>query len=109
MEAIKSFDKYAIFQRGMKQYQAIEGKTIEIDRIEGQAGDKLEFDQVLFRKTGDEVFEIGKPYLANPVRASIVKQMQGVKTIGMRFKRRKKVRVQKNDRAQLTIIRIESI
>ena len=106
---IKTFDKYAIFQRGLKQYQAVEGKTLAIDSIEGEAGAKLEFTEVLFRKSGENAFEIGKPFLTKPVTAVIVKQMKGPKKISLRFKRRKKVSVQTNSRAHLTVIRFESI
>ena len=106
---IYTFDKYAIFQRGMKQYQAVEGKTLAIDRIEGEPGAKVEFKEVLLRKSGDNKFEIGKPYLNGSVTAVIVKQMKGPKKVSLRFKRRKKVSVQKNSRAHLTVIRFESI
>lgn len=108
-QQIKTFDKYAIFQRGLKQYQAVEGKTLQIDRIEGEPGDTLEFKEVLFRKNGDQNFEIGKPFLNSPITAVIVKQMKGPKKIALRFKRRKKVSVQKNSRASLTVIRFESV
>ena len=30
-----TYEKYAIFQTGGKQYQAVEGKTIAIEKIEG--------------------------------------------------------------------------
>lgn len=109
MESIITFDKYAIFARGSKQYQAVEGKTLAIDRIEGEAGASLEFKDVLFRKKGENAFEIGQPFLNKPVTAVIVKQMKGPKKISLRFKRRKKVSVQKNSRADLTVIRFESI
>lgn len=108
MDQIK-FDKYAIFKTGGKQYQAIEGKTVAIEKIEGEAGTKLEFDEVLLRKTGEEKIEIGRPFLATKVKASIVKQMKGPKVVSFRFKRRHKVRVKKGHRQPITVIRIESI
>lgn len=104
-----TFDKYAIFQTGGKQYQAIEGKTVAIEKIEGEAGTPLEFNEVLFRKTGDNVYEIGKPYLTAGIKASIVKQMKGPKVIAFRFKRRHKVRVKRGHRQPITVIRIEAI
>jgi len=106
MEQIK---KYAIFKTGGKQYQAIEGKTIAIEKIEGESGTPLEFTEVLFRKTDDGVFEVGKPLLQTPIKASIVKQMKGPKLIVFRFKRRKKVRVKRGHRQPITVVRIESI
>ena len=104
-----TFDKYAIFQTGGKQYQALEGKTVAIEKIDGEAGTKLEFNEVLFRKTGDNAFEIGKPFLATGITASIVKQMKGPKVIAFRFKRRHKVRVKRGHRQPITVIRIEAI
>lgn len=106
---IQKFDKYAIFQTGGKQYQAIEGKTLAIEKIEGEAGAPLEFKEVLFRKTGEGVFEIGQPHIASTVKASIIKQTRGPKTISFRFKRRKQVRVKQGHRQSLTVIRIESV
>ena len=105
---IPTFEKYAIIQTGGKQYQAIEGKTLAIEKIEGEAGTPLEFTEVLFRKTSEGV-EIGRPHLETPVKASIIKQMRGPKLIIFKFKRRKKVRVKKGHRQPLTVIRIESI
>ncbi len=109
MEQIKTFDKYAIFARGLKQYQAVEGKTLALDSIEGEPGSNLEFKEVLFRKTGENAFEFGKPFLTKPVKAVIIKHMKGPKKISLRFKRRKKVSVQTNSRAHLTIVRFETV
>ena len=109
MEDIKTHGQYAIFARGSKQYQAVEGKTLAIDQIDGEPGSKVEFKEVLFRKSGENTFEVGKPHLAKPVTAVIVKQMKGKKTIALRFKRRQKVRVSNNGRACLTVIRFETV
>lgn len=107
--AIQGFDRYAIFQTGGKQYQAIEGKTIAIEKIEGEAGTPLEFKEVLFRKLGAGKIEVGQPHVDATIRASIVKQMKGPKIVIFKFKRRKKSRVKKGHRQQMTIIRIETI
>ena len=109
MENIRTHEKYAIFAAGGKQYQAVEGKTIAVEKIEGEAGAPVEFKEVLFRKTADGKFEVGKPYLETPIKASIVKQMKLPKVIVFKFKRRKKVRVKKGHRQPQTVVRIESI
>lgn len=103
------FPRYAIFQTGGKQYQAIEGGTIAIEKIEGNVGDKLEFDQVLLLKKADEDITIGQPFVKSTIKASIVKQTRGPKLVVFKFKRRKKSRVKKGHRQSLTVIRIESI
>ena len=109
METVKTYDKYAIFQTGGKQYQAVEGKTLAIEKIEGETGTQLEFSEVLLRKLGDGKIEIGRPYLEAPIKASVVKQMRGPKVTVFKFKRRKKSRVKKGHRQPITVVRIESI
>lgn len=99
---------YAIFQTGGKQYQAIVGKTLAIEKIEGEAGASLTFDTVLFRKNNDS-YEVGKPYLASSITASIIKHIKEPKLIVFKFKRRKKVRVKRGHRQPKTVIRIEAI
>ena len=105
-----SFEKYAIFQSGGKQYQAIPGKTVAVEKLEGKAGDSLSFATVLFRKTDDIKFEFGQPFVKNAtVKASIIKQSKDQKITIFKFQRRKKVRVKKGHRQPITVLRIESI
>lgn len=106
---VTEFERYAIFQTGGKQYQAIEGKTIAVEKLPGESGTPVEFSDVLFRKLADDKFEIGQPTLTGAIKASIVKQTKGPKLIIFRFKRRKKSRVKKGHRQPLTVIRIESL
>ena len=90
--------------------KAIPGKTIAIEKIEGDSGDSIEFKEVLFRKTSAGNYEVGQPYVDEAVlKASIVKQTKGPKIIIFRHKRRKKQRVKKGHRQPITVVRIESI
>lgn len=106
---INTADRYSIFVSGGKQYQAIEGKTVAIEKIEGEIGNKVEFSEVLFRKTGENVFEIGKPHIKAKISATILRQDKHPKVDVIRFKRRKKVRVKKGHRQPFTVVRIEAI
>ncbi|MBI2345002.1 50S ribosomal protein L21 [Candidatus Dependentiae bacterium] len=108
MERQDSFAKYSIVQIGAHQYQAIEGKTVAIEKIDGQAGDSVQFDQVLIRKDNQDI-QIGAPFVKAAVKATIVKQMKGPKIVILRYKRRKKSRVKKGHRQPMTVIRFESI
>lgn len=104
------FEKYAIIQTGGKQYQAIPGKTIAIEKLAGEAGDTVTFSQVLFTKTGEGAYTFGKPFIeGGKVTANIVKQMRGPKVIVFKFKRRKKYRLKKGHRQAITVVRIENI
>ncbi len=100
---------YAIFQTGGKQYQAIAGKTVAIEQLEGNAGDNVEFKEVLLRKSAQGV-EVGAPFIPNAViKASIIKHLLGPKVIIFKFKRRKKSRVKKGHRQPATVVRIQAI
>lgn len=104
-----TFERYAIFATGGKQYQALETKTVSIEKLDAKEGDKVTFSDVLLRKTGDGKVEIGKPYLKTPVTAVVVKHDKGPKLIAFKFKRRKKSRRKQGHRQQMTIVRIEQI
>ena len=103
------FDRYAIFQTGGKQYQALEGKTLAIEKLEGNVGDAIVFDEVLIRKTSPSAVEVGRPYVETPIKASIVKHLRGPKIVVFKFRRRKKYRVKNGHRQPITVVRIESI
>lgn len=105
-----AFDKYAIIETGGKQYQALPGKTLEIEKMEGEVGQSIKFDSVLFKKVGDDKFEFGTPFIKNAqVKATIVKQIKGPKVIIFKFKRRNKYRTKKGHRQQYTVVKIDSI
>ena len=107
---VPNFEKYAIFQTGGKQYQAIPGKTLAVEKLEGEAGDKVEFSEVLFRKSSEDKFEFGSPFISGAkLKASIVKQMKNPKIVVFRFRRRKKSRVKKGHRQPMTVVRFEAI
>ncbi|MBM17664.1 MAG: 50S ribosomal protein L21 [Epsilonproteobacteria bacterium] len=108
MESQESFSKYAIFEIGGKQYQGIEGKTVAIEKIDGNPGDTVEIKEVLLKKNNDTV-EVGQPFVATGIKVSIVKHDKGPKIIAFKFKRRKKSRVKKGHRQPHTVIRVESI
>jgi len=109
-QKIVEFEKYAIIETGGKQYQVLPGKTLSVEKIEGEVGDKVEFDKVLFKKKGDDKFEFGKPFISGAtVKASIVRQIKSPKVIVFKFQRRHKVRTKKGHRQPQTILRVESI
>lgn len=110
MERKDTFAKYAIFQLGSHQYQGIEGSTLSIQRIDGDAGQTVEFPEVLLRKTEDGAIQIGQPFVVGSViKAEIIKHLRGPKLNVFKFKRRKKYRVKKGHRQELTIVRILAI
>ncbi|MGZ6250732.1 MAG: 50S ribosomal protein L21 [Candidatus Chromulinivorax sp.] len=109
MENKDTFSSYVIFQLGSHQYQGIEGKTVAVQKIEGNVGDVVEIKEILLRKTSDTNVEIGQPFVQGSVKASIVRQMKGPKLVVYHFKRRKKSRVKNGHRQQMTVLRIQAI
>ncbi len=102
------FDRYAIFQTGGKQYQALEGKTIAIEKLDVAPGEKVVFDEVLLRKTAADKVEIGQPFVKTPVHAVVIKHDKEPKVLAFKFKRRKKYRRKIGHRQPFTVIRVES-
>ncbi len=104
-----AFDRYAIFQTGGKQYQALEGKTVAIEKLDAAAGEEIIFHDVLARRVSKDKVEFGTPFLSTAVKAIVVKHGKGPKLIAYTFKRRKKCRRKIGHRQPLTVVRIMAI
>jgi large subunit ribosomal protein L21 len=107
---IMTFDQYSIFQTGGKQYQAIPGKTLAVEKLDIKEGDSHSFDTVLFRKKSENEFDVGQPFVEGAtVKVSVIKHQRAPKIIILKHKRRKNYKVKQGHRQPQTIIRIESI
>lgn len=102
-------DSYAIIQTGGKQYQAIPGVTLAVEKLDGEAGSSVVFDEVLFVKRAEGQYEIGDPVVKGfKLNATIVKQDRGPKVVIFKMRRRKKYRVKTGHRQPFTVVRFES-
>ena len=100
---------YAVIKTGGKQYRVKPDDVLEIERLPGEAGDILEFDQVLML-SGEAGFEIGTPVVAGAiVAAELVEQTRGDKIKVFKKKRRKHYRRTMGHRQDLSQIRITEI
>lgn len=108
-EAQTVLDRYAIIETGGKQYFALEGKTIMIEKLPQEAGEVIEFSKVLFKRENKEKCEVGNPYTSTGVTGTIIKHLRGDKIIVFKFKRRKKYRKKQGHRQSYTVVRITSI
>ena len=96
---------YAIFVVGGKQYRAAEGETIFVEKLEGEAGQEVVFDQVLL--VGDKV---GTPLVEGAkVTGTIEKQGKGKKIIVFKMKAKKNYRKKQGHRQAYTKVVIKSI
>jgi large subunit ribosomal protein L21 len=102
---------YAVIQTGGKQYRAEPGQTLWVEKLEGEAGSKVTFDQVLLVAPGEgKDVAVGTPTVSGAsVTAEIVEQGLGEKLIVFKFRRRKNYVRKTGHRQELTAVKIESI
>lgn len=100
---------FAVIKASGKQYKVSPGNILEIDKIEGENGKNILFDEVLLTSDGEKV-EVGKPYIKGAtVTAKIVEQSKGDKVRVAKFRAKSKYRRATGFRAQLTKIEITNI
>ncbi len=100
---------YAVIKTGGKQYRVAPNDVIEIEKLAGEVGETIAFDEVLL-VGGDGELRVGTPTLAGAhVAAEIVAQGRGPKIIVFKKKRRKNYRRKKGHRQELTTVRITEI
>lgn len=99
---------FAIIKTGGKQYKVSEGDIIKIEKIEAEAGDKIEFNQVLM-VAGDDV-KVGSPVVEGAkVSAEVLDQKKDKKIVIFKFKAKKNYRKKKGHRQPYTLVKIEKI
>jgi len=101
--------KYAIIEDGGKQYKAIEGNTIDVDRFSAEIGEQVDLENVLLLVEDDHV-HIGTPLLDDvSVHATVVDQVKGPKVVVFKYKPKQRYRVKTGHRQKYTRLQIETI
>jgi large subunit ribosomal protein L21 len=100
---------YVIVDIAGQQFKVEKDQKIFVNHLEGEAGSKVDFDQVLLVDDDGKV-EVGMPVIKNMVvSASILEHLQGDKVKIFKKKRRKGYQKMNGHRQSLTQILIESI
>ncbi|MEO1694162.1 MAG: 50S ribosomal protein L21 [Pseudomonadota bacterium] len=100
---------FAVIKTGGKQYRVAPDDVIEVERLQGDAGSKLELTDVLMIGEGDDI-TIGSPTVAGAkVTAELVQQSRGPRLIAFKKRRRKSSRSSRGHRQDLTKLKITSI
>jgi len=100
---------FAVMKTGGKQYKVQSGDTLKVEKLAADAGEKIQFNEVLMLG-GDKVV-VGAPLVDGAaVQAEVVDQIKGDKVIHF-VKRRRKHGSQrtKGHRQQLTMLKITEI
>ncbi len=100
---------FAIVKTGGKQYNVKTGDVIDVEKLEGKTGDKVELANVLAAGEGAAI-KIGAPFLAGAkVLAEIVEQFRDEKKISFKKRRRHNSRRIRGHRQYLTSIKVTDI
>ena len=96
----------AVIVSGGKQYRVAPGDRILVDRLAAEPGSEVTFDRVLLLDDGDDV-RIGTPVVEGfTLTARVLGHRRGPKIEVLRYKSKKRVRVHRGARADLTALEI---
>ena len=100
---------FAVIKTGGKQYRVAANEKITVMRLDGEAGEKVTFGEVLMVGDGDNM-KVGAPLVSGAsVVGEIVGQERGPKVIAFKKRRRKNSKRKRGHRQDLTIVRITGI
>jgi large subunit ribosomal protein L21 len=100
---------YAIIKTGGRQFRVAEGDTIDVDLLEGDAGAKTTFGEVLLHADGENLTH-GSPFVSGAtVTAEVVEQRKDKKVIAFKYRRRKGYHRTVGHRRKLTRVKITGI
>jgi len=101
-------NKYAIVKIGGLQYKVGAGDIINVDRLEGEKGKPLTFEEVLLLADNKKV-KVGQPLVKGAkIKAEVVAQIRGEKVRIAKFQAKSYHRV-KGFRSSLTTVKILDI
>jgi large subunit ribosomal protein L21 len=100
---------YAVFRSGGKQYRAAKGDVLRVEKIDGDEGATVNFDEVLLVGEGSDI-KVGSPTVAgSSVSAKVVRQGKSRKVPVVKFKRRQNYLRQGSHRQFFTEVEITGI
>ncbi len=101
--------KYAIIEDGGKQYKAVIGEAVELDRYMLEVGEEVDLERVLLISDGENI-KVGTPFIQGAkVEATVLAQVKGPKIIVFRYKAKERIRSKTGHRQQYTRVRIDAI
>jgi large subunit ribosomal protein L21 len=103
---------YAVIKTGGKQYRVASGDVIKVEKLDGEVGKTVDFDQVLMvgGEGADDGARIGTPLIDGAkVTAEVLEQSRADKVLIFKKKRRKNYRRTRGHRQWQTVLRIGDI
>lgn len=100
---------FAIIRTGGKQYKVSKDQTITVEKLEADAGKKIDLEDVLLVNDGKKT-TVGSPLVKGAkVTAEVVEQTRGEKVIVFKKQKRQNHRRKKGHRQSLTVLKITDI
>ncbi len=100
---------YAVFKTGGKQYRVAAGDVITVEKLAGDVGKAVTFDQVLALGSDGDL-TVGTPMVAGAtISAEVLEQGRGDKILVFKKKRRKNYRRLHGHRQHQTVLRVTEI
>ncbi|EJF81260.1 50S ribosomal protein L21 [Bartonella doshiae] len=97
---------FAVIKTGGKQYRVVANQVVKIEKIIGNAGDIVEFNDVLMVGQEENAI-VGTPVVAGAlVTAEIVEQARARKVIAFKKRRRQNSKRTRGHRQEVTVLRI---
>ena len=100
---------FAVVKTGGKQYKVQSGDILRVERLAANAGDKVQFNQILM--LGGDKTVLGAPLVVGAaVQADVIDQIKSEKTIKFVKRRRKhSSKRTRGHRQNLTLVRVTEI
>lgn len=99
---------FAVVKIAGQQFRVQAGQSLYVPHLQGKAGDKIEFSEVLLTSDGNNVTS-GTGVTAKVTAEILSDLVKGDKVIAFKMKRRKGFRKKHGHRTQYTHIRISNI
>ena len=101
--------KFAVIETGGKQYRVFAGQKVKIEKLPGEAGASISFNNVLL--TADEgAVKVGTPNVAGAkVEAKVLRQARSRKEIVFRYHSKVRYRKKKGHRQHFTEVEIVKV
>ena len=100
---------YAVLKSGGKQYKVSAGDVILIEKIIGDSGSKVTFDNIIMMGEGSKIHIEENELKAASVTGEVIEQTRGPKLLVFKKKRRQNYRRKKGHKQDLTAVKIKSI
>ncbi|MDO8462699.1 MAG: 50S ribosomal protein L21 [bacterium] len=101
--------QHAIIKTGGKQYIVAPGETHTFEKLPGDAGSSVSFDEVLCTFDDVGAVTIGAPIVGIAVVGTVVEQGRARKIVGLKYKAKSRYRRHYGHRQYQTKVKIETI